>query len=29
LLVVTHDDDFAHRTDRIITMEDGRIVWRN
>lgn len=26
LLVVTHDDDFAHRTDRIITMEDGRIV---
>jgi lipoprotein-releasing system ATP-binding protein len=26
LLVVTHDDDFAHRTDRIIMMEDGRIV---
>ena len=26
LLVVTHDDDFAKRTDRIIMMEDGRIV---
>ncbi|NVK66430.1 MAG: ABC transporter ATP-binding protein [Flavobacteriales bacterium] len=26
LLIVTHDDDFAHRTDRIITMEDGRII---
>ena len=26
LLVVTHDDDFAKRTDRIIIMEDGRIV---
>jgi lipoprotein-releasing system ATP-binding protein len=26
LLVVTHDDDFAHRTDRIITMGDGKIV---
>jgi lipoprotein-releasing system ATP-binding protein len=26
LLVVTHDDDFAKRTDRIITMEDGKIV---
>lgn len=26
LLVVTHDEDFAKRTDRIITMEDGRIV---
>ncbi|MGB0915332.1 MAG: ABC transporter ATP-binding protein [Crocinitomicaceae bacterium] len=26
LLVVTHDDDFAHRTDRIITMEDGLII---
>jgi lipoprotein-releasing system ATP-binding protein len=25
-LVVTHDDDFASRTDRIIHMEDGRIV---
>jgi len=25
-LVVTHDDDFARRTDRIIHMEDGRIV---
>lgn len=26
LLVVTHDHDFAEKTDRIITMEDGRIV---
>lgn len=26
LLVVTHDDDFAKRTDRIITMEDGVII---
>lgn len=26
LLVVTHDDDFAHRTTRIITMEDGKII---
>lgn len=26
LLVVTHDIDFANRTDRIITMEDGRII---
>lgn len=26
LLVVTHDTDFAHKTDRIITMEDGRII---
>ncbi len=26
LLVVTHDIDFAKRTDRIIEMEDGRIV---
>jgi lipoprotein-releasing system ATP-binding protein len=26
LLVVTHDTDFAKRTDRIIYMEDGRIV---
>ena len=25
LLVVTHDHDFAKRTDRIIVMEDGRI----
>ena len=25
LLVVTHDHDFAERTDRIIVMEDGRI----
>jgi lipoprotein-releasing system ATP-binding protein len=26
LLIVTHDSDFAHKTDRIITMEDGRII---
>lgn len=26
LLIVTHDEDFARRTDRIIQMEDGRIV---
>lgn len=26
LLVVTHDVDFAKKTDRIITMEDGRII---
>lgn len=26
LLIVTHDTDFARRTDRIIEMEDGRIV---
>lgn len=26
LLVVTHDDDFAKRCDRIIEMDDGRIV---
>ncbi|OFZ63574.1 MAG: ATP-binding protein [Bacteroidetes bacterium RIFCSPHIGHO2_02_FULL_44_7] len=26
LLVVTHDEDFAKRTDRIITMEDGNII---
>ncbi|MBR9860288.1 ABC transporter ATP-binding protein [bacterium] len=26
LLVVTHDQDFADKTDRIITMEDGRII---
>ncbi|WP_411030498.1 ABC transporter ATP-binding protein [Spongiimicrobium sp. 3-5] len=26
LLVVTHDKDFAKRTDRIIKMEDGRII---
>ncbi len=26
LLVVTHDDDFAKKTDRIITMEDGKII---
>lgn len=26
LLVVTHDEDFAKRTDRVITMEDGRII---
>jgi len=26
LLVVTHDEDFAQKTDRIITMGDGRII---
>ncbi|MFN6014331.1 MAG: ATP-binding cassette domain-containing protein, partial [Flavobacteriales bacterium] len=26
LLVVTHDDDFANRTDRIIEMGDGSIL---
>lgn len=26
LLIVTHDNDFAERTNRIITMEDGKIV---
>ena len=26
LLVVTHDEDFAKRTDRIIQMEDGRVL---
>jgi|SRR5690554_881508 len=26
LLVVTHDNDFANRTNRIITMEDGQII---
>jgi lipoprotein-releasing system ATP-binding protein len=26
LLIVTHDNNFAERTQRIITMEDGRIV---
>ena len=26
LLIVTHDEDFAKRTDRIIEMDDGRIV---
>lgn len=26
LLIVTHDTDFAQRTNRIITMEDGKII---
>ncbi len=26
LLVVTHDEDFANRTNRIITMQDGEII---
>lgn len=26
LLIVTHDPDFANRTHRIVTMEDGKIV---
>ncbi|MGB5693514.1 MAG: ABC transporter ATP-binding protein [Flavobacteriaceae bacterium] len=29
LLIVTHDGDFARRTDRIITMEDGMIIRGN
>jgi lipoprotein-releasing system ATP-binding protein len=27
LLIVTHDNDFAQKTNRIITMEDGRIIF--
>jgi lipoprotein-releasing system ATP-binding protein len=26
LLIVTHDHDFANKTDRIIEMSDGRII---
>ena len=26
LLIVTHDNEFAARTNRIIEMEDGRII---
>jgi lipoprotein-releasing system ATP-binding protein len=26
ILIVTHDIDFASKTDRIITMEGGRII---
>lgn len=26
LLIVTHDNDFAERSDRTITMQDGRII---
>lgn len=26
LLIVTHDEDFARRTDRVIVMDDGKIV---
>mgnify|MGYP001149353881 CR=1 FL=1 len=26
LLIVTHDEDFANKTDRIITMSDGEII---
>jgi lipoprotein-releasing system ATP-binding protein len=26
LLVVTHDNEFAHRTDRIIELLDGKII---
>jgi ABC-type lipoprotein export system ATPase subunit len=26
LLIVTHDNEFANSTDRIIEMEDGRII---
>jgi lipoprotein-releasing system ATP-binding protein len=27
LLIVTHDTGFAERTDRIIKMEDGKIIF--
>lgn len=26
MLIVTHDNDFAQRSNRIITMEDGEII---
>ncbi len=26
MLIVTHDDDFARRTDRVITMADGKVI---
>jgi lipoprotein-releasing system ATP-binding protein len=26
LLIVTHDNEFAHKTHRIIEMEDGKII---
>ena len=26
LLIVTHDEDFANKTDRIIQMGDGKII---
>jgi lipoprotein-releasing system ATP-binding protein len=26
LIVITHDDDFAHKNDRRINLKDGRIV---
>lgn len=26
IIAVTHDDDFAHKSDRIIEMKDGRII---
>ncbi|MFN4813385.1 MAG: ATP-binding protein, partial [Bacteroidota bacterium] len=26
LLIVTHDNEFASRTNRIIEMEDGRVI---
>ena len=29
LLVVTHDEDFAKRTDRILEMEDGKMIRGN
>ena len=29
LLVVTHDEDFAKRTDRILEMEDGKLIRGN
>jgi ABC-type lipoprotein export system ATPase subunit len=26
MLIVTHDSDFANKTDRVITMADGEII---
>ena len=26
LLIVTHDRDFANKTDRILTMSDGKMI---
>jgi lipoprotein-releasing system ATP-binding protein len=28
MMVVTHDPDFAKRTDRIIEMEDGKVIFK-
>ena len=27
IIAVTHDDEFAHKSDRIIEMKDGEIIW--